>query len=625
MSEQGNLSPSGYSQCLENMPFVNIFTKGGFRSALQPGKLMLAVFGIALIFLAGWILDGIWPDSARVVLDASSGGLSELNAYVEQPGIDLAAFRAEARKNNERLLVQMLRQKPMDMDENSAEKLILEGKALSRIKTDYSDYLQDALNTLAERYVLRAEIIDEQYDAALKAREDEDVAQKRQERNMLTLQMAYRSLFQALLTGRANSLDVTNWVNELIQRNPQATGEAQQLDQTNYNNDQKVIVESWQLAQTLNLASSVKGKGIFSTFVNFKMTQANNAVKALVFGADTKQVKTYVYQYLMGLCWLTRFHPVFALFMIIIGLAIWAVVGGAICRITALQFAREERIGPIQALKYSLGKFPSYFSAPLIPIAIILVICIVIFGVSWIVAVPVIGELLGSLLFPLALVGGFIIALVAVGLMGGFNLMFPTIAVEGSDSFDAISRSFSYVFARPWRMGFYTAVAAIYGAVCYLFVRFFTFLLLIGTHYSSKFAVNFDSSARMIIRGKLDAMWPTPTFSHLLPEVSWVGLNFSESFGAALILVWVAIVVAALLGFVVSFFFSVNTIIYFLLRRQVDATDLEDVYVEQDVEDLMSEEAQEVAEPDTEAKPTEDSPRGKSESEMHDSEYNKSE
>ena len=37
------------------------------------------------------------------------------------------------------------------------------------------------------------------------------------------------------------------------------------------------------------------------------------------------------------------------------------------------------------------------------------------------------------------------------GTVGGFGLMYPTVAVEGSDSFDAISRSFSYVFARPWR------------------------------------------------------------------------------------------------------------------------------------------------------------------------------
>ena len=61
--------------------------------------------------------------------------------------------------------------------------------------------------------------------------------------------------------------------------------------------------------------------------------------------------------------------------------------------------------------------------------------------------------------------------LVALGTAGGFNLMYPTIAVEGSDSFDAISRSFSYIYARPWRMIWYTMVAIVYGALTFLFVR----------------------------------------------------------------------------------------------------------------------------------------------------------
>ena len=97
-------------------------------------------------------------------------------------------------------------------------------------------------------------------------------------------------------------------------------------------------------------------------------------------------------------------------------------------------------------------------------------------------AIPVLGEIFGPLIFPLALLGGFVIALVAVGATGGAALMWPTIAAEGSDSFDAISRSFSYVYNRPWRAIFYGLVLLIYGALCYVFLRFFVFLLLICTH-----------------------------------------------------------------------------------------------------------------------------------------------
>jgi len=49
------------------------------------------------------------------------------------------------------------------------------------------------------------------------------------------------------------------------------------------------------------------------------------------------------------------------------------------------------------------------------------------------------------------------------------------IAYEGSDCFDSTSRSFSYLFARPWRTLFYDFIAFVYGFICFLFVWFFAF------------------------------------------------------------------------------------------------------------------------------------------------------
>jgi len=389
---------------------------------------------------------------------------------------------------------------------------------------------------------------------------------------------------------QVESGQISSWVNQLVQENPRAEGEIQEKDQKRFAADQKTILETCQLARTLAFAQAASGQGIFATFVDFKVQRMHTAVKALVFGCDLQTVKTQFYELLKGACWLTRFHPVFAVFLLIICLAVWAVIGGAICRITALQFARDERIGPTQALTFSLNKFTSFFAAPLVPVMIILFIVVLMFLPGFLVAIPYIGEIVGGLLFPLSLLGGFVIALVTVGLIGGFNLMYPTIAVEGSDSFDAISRSFSYVFARPWRMGFYSLIAAVYGAVCYLFVRFFAFLLLAGVRGSTKFSVNIDGSALINIRGKLDAIWPGPAFGQLMPDITWLGLNWSEKIGAAFIWVSVALVAALVMAFVVSFFYSANTAIYFLLRRRVDATDINDVFVEQDIEELVAEE-----------------------------------
>jgi hypothetical protein len=196
---------------------------------------------------------------------------------------------------------------------------------------------------------------------------------------------------------------------------------------------------------------------------------------------------------------------------------------------------------------------------------------------------PVFNILMGAL-FILILAAGFVMTLVLLGTFGGFNLMYPTIAVEGSDSFDAISRSFSYVYARPWRMLLYTLVAIIYGALTYLFVRMFIWLMLVLTHH-------FVGAGMFKQAPSLTPLWPmmwtspsqTGTLSY---DIDFLTLRPDQRLAAALIAFWVYLVIGVLGAFAISFYFSVNTIIYYLMRREVDATEMDDVYLEQSDEDF---------------------------------------
>jgi hypothetical protein len=171
---------------------------------------------------------------------------------------------------------------------------------------------------------------------------------------------------------------------------------------------------------------------------------------------------------------------------------------------------------------------------------------------------------------------------VLLGTFGGFNLMYPTIAVEGSDSFDAISRSFSYVYARPWRMLLYTLVAIIYGALCYLFVRLFIWLMLSLTHH-------FVGAGMWAHAPSTDAlwstMWPPPT-QRLSYDIDFLTLRGDQDIAASLVAFWVYLAVGMLGAFAISFYFTANTIIYYLMRHEVDATELDDVYLEQSEEDF---------------------------------------
>ena len=322
---------------------------------------------------------------------------------------------------------------------------------------------------------------------------------------------------------------------------------------------------------------------VFRTFFHYEVMQANNVL--MFRDRPFESVWRFV---AVGPLWLWKSHWFFALLYTAWFLLVWSVFGGAISRIAAVHVARDEKISVRHAMGFSVGKVLSFVFAPVIPVIIVLVIGLIIAVPSWILLhIKYIGPFIVGLTLVLALIGGFIITLVLLGTIGGFNLMYPTVAVEGSDSFDAISRSFSYVFARPWRMLWYTLVAVVYGAICYMFVRFFVWLMLAVTYYFVTWLLvhpNVDNSAADVF----NRMWPMTTdpLMTLPHSPDYAHLKGSEAAAAGLIQFWVYLTIGLIGAFAISFYFSANTIIYYLMRREVDATDLDDVYIEETDDDL---------------------------------------
>ena len=312
-----------------------------------------------------------------------------------------------------------------------------------------------------------------------------------------------------------------------------------------------------------------------------------------------------------GVWWLISTYPVYAVIYIVVALAVWSLCGGAICRAAALHAAREEKISLKASLKFGISKFLSYFTSPLLPLALIVALGLCLAAGGLIGAIPYVGEWFVGLLFGLALVAGAGCAFLTIGLVGGWPLMWPTIAVEGSDSFDAISRSFSYVFARPFRYLLYWLVAAVYGVICYLFVRLFAFLTLAAVHCWAGWAMRLAPREHYATgAGKLDVMWATPTFTSFHGPMQTEALgNWCEVAMSYVIGAWVYLVSGIVLAFLACFIFSASTNIYFLLRRKVDATDLDDVCVEEEEEEQQPEPQQpSAATPAPEAPASEEAP-----------------
>jgi hypothetical protein len=321
-------------------------------------------------------------------------------------------------------------------------------------------------------------------------------------------------------------------------------------------------------------------QGIFFTFFTYEVHCVDDVVRGFTglgpvhrYGPGDAAYGFFV----TGFQWLFTNHFLYALLFTVWFLIVWSVFGGAICRIAAVHVARDEKISVRQALRFSSGKILSFVFAPLIPLLILLLVAVIVAAGGWVLFhIPIVGPIVGGLAFVLPLLAGFVMALVLLGTVGGFNLMYPTIAVEGSDSFDAISRSFSYVFARPWRMAFYTIVAVIYGAITYVFVRFFIYVVLALTYTAVTWW--FKSGSQPAIY--FPKMWPPPHMDLLSYDIHYRDLKWSEDIAATGIAFWVYLLIGLLGAFAISFYFSANTIIYYLMRREVDATDLDDVYAE---------------------------------------------
>jgi len=328
---------------------------------------------------------------------------------------------------------------------------------------------------------------------------------------------------------------------------------------------------------------SGKSTGVFTTLWRFAGKKFHAALNAL-FKFDLPGVASNIGEYFRGVGWALKHHSFYCLLFGVIKLAVITIAGGSICRIAALRFARGEKAGLSEVLRYSTSRFLSFFMTPLAPAAIIIFFGFCIFLLGLIGTVPGFGELITALLMPLVLVAGALITIVLIGTAAGFNLMFPAIAYEGSDCFDAISRSFSYVYNKPWRMGFYTAVAGVYGAICYVFVRFFAFVLLwssrqsltLGARLVAWFVGLFGAESRLL--AKFAILWPEPSFTNLLGTYDLAAANWTQSAASIVIYLFLQVIIGLVVAFIISFYFSANTMIYSLMRNRMDNTALDEVF-----------------------------------------------
>src|SRR5262245_28215370 len=153
-------------------------------------------------------------------------------------------------------------------------------------------------------------------------------------------------------------------------------------------------------------------------------------------------------------------------------LLVWGLFGGAITRIAALKLTRDEAPDLFRALQHASGKLLSYSGAPLLALIGAAVFGLQLVVLGWVMNIGFLAMLAG-IAWPFVLLLGLLMAILLIGALVGWPLMFATVSVEGTDAFDALSRSYAYVYQRPLRMLWYVLLAAVLAAVSMFIVKLF--------------------------------------------------------------------------------------------------------------------------------------------------------
>ncbi|MGD0463393.1 MAG: hypothetical protein ABSB74_12985 [Tepidisphaeraceae bacterium] len=511
----------------ETFPFTHIFRS--FRIAVHLSKLALGLALLLSVYFGGRVLDWGWPTRARAVV----GEVAEYQRIADgDDQTSLSVWREQTQKA---------------IDQDYAAKLTSYG-----ILSKDSSESVDAFNARVMDQAHAAHYLGDVKDKIIGNRDSAVASARKQYED--SLRNAKTDEERARMLHDRNDAIVAAYTD----------AEAQ-----------------WTQVKT------IKGIGLFGSFFEYEIGQITGVVDGVLRNnwVGTAGVKEHIYNFFaVGPVWLIWNHTVFFIVFGILFLLCWALFGGAISRIAAVHIARDEKISVRQAMNFAVGKVLSFASAPVIPLVIVIVIGLFVSLVALIGNIPFLGPITIGAMFILALLAGFVMTLVLLGTAGGFNLMYPTIAVEGSDSFDAISRSFSYIYARPWRMFFYTAIAVAYGAATYLFIHMFIWLTLVLTHRFVGMGILTPADNTQDL---LSTMWTNPMTTGRLSFFSdYLALTVGQKIGAFFMNCWVMLLVSFLGAYTISLYFSANTIIYYLMRSEVDSTEMDDVYLEQSEEEL---------------------------------------
>jgi hypothetical protein len=228
---------------------------------------------------------------------------------------------------------------------------------------------------------------------------------------------------------------------------------------------------------------------------------------------------------------------------------------GVICRTAAFDLASQERYGVFRAIRFVTLKMRSFLAAPLMPLLVLLGLLLPIFLLG--LLTTNVSPFVASLLWGFAIVWGLLLGVVGMTVLFSWPLLWPALASEDSDSFDAIGNAFGYVSQRPFSYFLYVLIAAVVTSAGLIL---FSMLIHVGMSL-----LHFG----MFAGGGREVYWLISVSSRSQDKLSTGVMNFWEFFASFLTD-----------AYLFSAFWTSATGIFLLLRQDVDGAELDDIFRE---------------------------------------------
>ncbi len=292
-------------------------------------------------------------------------------------------------------------------------------------------------------------------------------------------------------------------------------------------------------------------------------------------------------------------------------IGIWSFFALGIHRITTMRIARDEGLSIGEALRFSAKNWTTLLLAPVIIGGVIGLFFVCNMAAGFLIEIPGIGGILALILVPLAFVSTLLILLVGVGGVFGLPLIGAAAAWECNGSLDAISRAFSYLFARPLQYFWNFFLIFLFTGIILLVGGWFQFTFAksidAGGIWSTEHTLMLDPMSRDLSEGsdyselegddidtykeldikREDTDRRAPHISPPAMDIDTVGVvSWAYKLNALIFWLFLNLIWLGVSGYALYWLIGASTSVYADLRADVDGTGEDEVYVAEEDLDL---------------------------------------